>query len=144
QKVQLHDSISEANLTLARIKAESESASNLLRQKNIECNAALADCDRMFKQTSDSRDELNIAQQRLQKANDLKQSIESSLNEQRRQRVLLSDELNHLEEAVHTGRLAKQLADESREASEEALKSAVNKLNKMQTEKKLLEESEQI
>ncbi|CAH8484565.1 unnamed protein product [Schistosoma bovis] len=140
QKVQLHDSISEANLTLARIKAESESASNLLRQKNIECNAALADCDRMFKQTSDSRDELNIAQQRLQKANDLKQSIESSLNEQRRQRVLLSDELNHLEEAVHTGRLAKQLADESREASEEALKSAVNKLNKMQTEKKLLEE----
>uniref|UniRef100_A0A094ZKH9 Centriolin n=1 Tax=Schistosoma haematobium TaxID=6185 RepID=A0A094ZKH9_SCHHA len=141
QKVQLHDSISEANLTLARIKAESESASNLLRQKNIECNAALADCDRMFKQTSDSRDELNIAQQRLQKANDLKQSIESSLNEQRRQRVLLSDELNHLEEAVHTGRLAKQLADESREASEEALKSAVNKLNKMQTEKKLLEET---
>ncbi|CAH8437045.1 unnamed protein product [Schistosoma rodhaini] len=140
QKVQLNDSISEANLTLALIKAESESASNLLRQKNIECNAALADCDRMSKQTSDSRDELNIAQQRLQKANDLKQSIESSLNEQRRQRVLLSDELNHLEEAVHTGRLAKELADESREASEAALKSAVNKLNKIQTEKKILEE----
>ncbi|CAH8437327.1 unnamed protein product [Schistosoma turkestanicum] len=140
QKVQLSDSISEANLTLARIKAESEAASSELRQKHIECNAALADCDRMFKQTSDSRDELNIAKQRLQKANDLKQSIESSLNEQRRQRVLLSDELNHLEEAVHTGKLAKQLADENREASEAALKNAMDKLNKIQTEKKLLEE----
>ncbi|KAH8854706.1 Centriolin [Schistosoma japonicum] len=140
QNTQLNDSISEATSVLARVKAESEAASNELRQRNIECNAALADCDRMFKQTSDSRDEFNIAQERLRKANDLKQSIESILTEQRRQRVLLSDELSHLEEAVHTGRLAKQLADESREASEEALRSAVNKLNKMQTEKKDLEE----
>ncbi|KAK4472894.1 hypothetical protein MN116_004102 [Schistosoma mekongi] len=140
QNTQLNDSISEATSVLARVRAESEAASNELRQKNIECNAALADCDRMFKQTSDTRDEFNIAEERLRKANDLKQSIESILTEQRRQRVLLSDELNHLEEAVHTGRLAKQLADESRQASEEALRSAVNKLNKMQTEKKVLEE----
>ncbi|CAH8444405.1 unnamed protein product [Heterobilharzia americana] len=124
----------------SRIKAESEAVSNELRQKNIERNAVLADCDRIFKQTTDSRGEFNIVQQRLQKASELKQSIESSLNEQRRQRMLLSDELSHLEEAVHTGRLAKQLADESKEASEDALKNAMNKLDKLQSERKILEE----
>ncbi|CAH8828824.1 unnamed protein product [Trichobilharzia szidati] len=140
QQTLLKDSIAESQLMLARIKAESEAASEELCQKNIERNAALADCDRIFKQTTDSRDEFNIAQQRLQKANELKQSIESSLNEQRRQRVLLSDELSHLEEAVHAGRLAKQLADENKLASEDSLRNVMNKLNKIQNEKKIIEE----
>lgn len=52
----------------------------------------------------------------------------------------MNDELSKLGESVHLGRLAKQNADEEREASESALQATREKLEKSKSDKRQLDE----
>ncbi|THD28462.1 hypothetical protein D915_000684 [Fasciola hepatica] len=140
QEAQLAQAVVNAKRQMNKLSAEREAEAVGLRSLRHERASCQSEYDHLSSCLDASRVELERAQQRLSSAQSAADSQESDLAEQQRQRMQMNDELSRLGESVHMGRLAKQNADEERDSSESALQATREKLEKVHSERRHLDE----
>ncbi|CAL8105505.1 unnamed protein product [Calicophoron daubneyi] len=135
----LLESVASSKMELAKMQMEIEGVSDALKHKHAEQRSAQAEYDHLRKRLDASRSELKRADKQLSSVKSTVESQEQSLAEQKRQHMKLTDELGKLREGVHAGRLAKQAANEERDASELSLQNTLTKLDKAKQDQRQIE-----